>query len=234
MKRRSLLFVTIATIIAILLLGNINPLLKKGVETGGSSILQTTVMLDEADVSFFSGRGELRGLTVANPEGFDLGPALILTKIKVKLKARSLLTDKIHIKELHIKEPHVIFQGKGLGHNNLRTLLANSKKAAGLGRGPKGNNQKKKDGEQKAGKDIRIDKLIIEGAKASIIIPQLHGGQLTLQLPDLELADLGKKNNGNAAGIMTEVLGEINLQIMRQLTKQIDNKFRIIEKILGK
>ncbi len=235
MKRRSLVFVTLATIIAIALLGNINPLLKKGIEKGGSQILQTTVMLEKADVSFFTGRGELKGLTVLNPEGFKPGPALILGRLKVRLKGRSLLTDNIHIKELHIQNPHVFFQGEGLSRNNLRTLLSSSKKAADPARMAENDAQKEKEAGQKTDRNIRIDKLVIEGTMVSIAIPQLHGGKLTLQLPDLELMDLGKNSQRTAAGIMTEVLEEINLRIIRQLGRQINNKnIRILEKILGR
>ncbi|MDR4508099.1 MAG: hypothetical protein MRJ65_07675 [Candidatus Brocadiaceae bacterium] len=48
----------------------INAIVKKSVETLGPNITQTSIDLKKAKISLFSGRGEMQGLIVGNPEDF--------------------------------------------------------------------------------------------------------------------------------------------------------------------
>ena len=57
-------------VIFFVVLGNIDGIVKNGVETYGSEITQASVTLDEVEIST-SGTGKLGGLTIGNPPGFQ-------------------------------------------------------------------------------------------------------------------------------------------------------------------
>ena len=119
--------VIIVVVIAILvLLGNINSIVKKGVEKAGPIILQAPVTLKSVDISVSSGSGELQGFTVGNPKGYKTDYAFQMDSLKVDLDVRSVTSDKIHIKNVIIDSPNIIFEG-GFGKSNLSQLQANAK-----------------------------------------------------------------------------------------------------------
>ena len=54
--------------------------IKAGVETFGPEVTQTPIGLESVDLSAFSGSGEISGLIVGNPEGFNTPHAIKLVK----------------------------------------------------------------------------------------------------------------------------------------------------------
>ena len=123
----------IAIIIAVLLLlGNINKIIKKGVETTGPMVLKAPVTLKGVKISFFSGFGELRGLTVGNPKGYETDYAFRMDRLKIKLNVKSVTSDRIHIKKIIVESPDIVYEG-GIGKNNIKQLMDNAKAFTGNG-----------------------------------------------------------------------------------------------------
>ncbi|MDZ7827514.1 MAG: hypothetical protein U5R48_17645 [Gammaproteobacteria bacterium] len=81
---------------------NLNGIVRSSVESVGPTYTGTTVTLEEVDLSLFSGEGELRGLVVGQPEGYEGEPAFRLASIRIALEPSSLLEDTILIRELVI------------------------------------------------------------------------------------------------------------------------------------
>ena len=92
--------IALVVVIALVLVGKINPIVKSGIEKTGPVILKAPVTLKEVNISFFSGSGELKGFTVGNPEGYKTDYAFHVDRLKVDLDVKSVTSDKIH--ELHI------------------------------------------------------------------------------------------------------------------------------------
>jgi hypothetical protein len=206
MKRIILGGIIIVIIIAVFLLNNINPIVKKGVETGGSKVLSVPVTLNNSDISIFSGSGALAGLTIGNPSGFKTEYAFQLKQVQVDLDVKSVTSDTIHIKNVLIDAPSIIFEG-GFGKSNLSQLLANAKAFSGGGtKDTETKSEEKGDSQQKK---ILIDHVTIANGSISVSMNMLQGQKLTVPLPTLELSDIGKKGDTNAAEALEEILTAI-------------------------
>ena len=59
--------VVIAAVAAYLLLTSLDAIVERAIERYGSEITGTAVRVSSVDISLTSGRGTVRGLTVANP-----------------------------------------------------------------------------------------------------------------------------------------------------------------------
>ena len=75
-------------------------------------------------LSPLNGKGSIRGLTLANPEGFSEGAALALGAIELELLVGSVFEDVIEIDLLRIAQPQIRYETT-LRTDNLRALLAN-------------------------------------------------------------------------------------------------------------
>lgn len=200
--------VIIALVVAgvLLLVGNINPLIKKGVEKGGPLVLKAPVTLNAADVSFSSGSGTLSGLTIGNPQGYKTDHAFSMETLKIALDVKSVTTDKIHIREVMIDSPDIVFEGL-LGKNNLKQLQENAMAfAASLG-GGQGGETKESGG---AGKKVVVDHLKITNGTVSVSMAALQGKKLTVKFPELELKDIGRNKDASFADVLAEVLAAVN------------------------
>ncbi|HET8865291.1 MAG TPA: hypothetical protein VFM80_06295 [Gracilimonas sp.] len=102
----------------------IDGLIKSSIEENSSELLQTVVTVDEVDVSLFSGKGDIIGFKVQNPQDFSEQPAINIQDISIKVNLMSLLKDQIVINEIIVKSPELYFEQKGIGAN-LKTLNDN-------------------------------------------------------------------------------------------------------------
>ena len=200
--------VIIVVVIAIVaLLGNIDSLVKKGVEKAGPIILEAPVTLKSVDISFSSGSGELRGFTVGNPKGYKTDYAFQMDSLKIDLDVGSVTSDKIHIKNVIIDSPNIIFEG-GFGKSNLSQLQANAEAFTS------GDNKQQETETDSQGKKIQIDYVKIQNASISASMGILQGKKLTIPLPTLELRDIGKKKEANISDALGEILGAVNKAVI--------------------
>lgn len=108
----------------VILTYTIDGIVKSNIEDTGSSMLQTTVEVDDVNISLFGGTGTIDGITVHNPEGFADSAAIKLQQIDMKLDLSSLLSDTIVVDSLIIQEPELFFEQTTAG-NNLNALTQN-------------------------------------------------------------------------------------------------------------
>ena len=218
--------VVLVVVVAVLMLvlGNINPIVKKGVETAGPKILKAPVTLDKVDISVLSGSGKLSGLTIGNPAGFQTEYAFQLGKVEVELETGSVTTDTIHVKNILIDSPSIIFEG-AFDKNNLGQLQANAEAytASDTSEGP-AEEQQAADSD---GKKILIDHLAIQNGDVSISMKLLFDKELTVELPTIELNDIGKDKDATLADAMKLVLAAIN----KAVVPAIQSKLNLNEKL---
>jgi len=180
-------------------------LIKKGVETVGPKITQTEVKLSGATLSLVSGSGALKGFVLGNPAGFKTPSAIQVGSISVAIDPRSLLTDKVRVKEINIQSPEITFEG-GLKGNNLSKLLDNIQAASGSA-GGQGSS-----GDPGTSKKIQVDDLVVSGGKInlSVEVAVLGGRSATVALPEIRLTGLGQGPDGiTTADLTRKVLDEI-------------------------
>lgn len=210
--------VVIAAVVITLVVGNLGTLIKKGIETAGPTILQAKVKVDKVNISLSSGSGELDGFMVGNPAGFSTPYAFDMDRIKIELDPKSLTTDSIHIRQILIQGPKIIYEG-AIGQSNLNKLQANAEAYIGKGGGAKEKTAEK----GKAGKTVVIDSLKITGGEASLSMKPLQGQKVTVPLPAIELRDIGKNKKTDFAGVLKTVLAQINRELVPAIQRKLTN-----------
>ncbi|MBM3566636.1 MAG: hypothetical protein FJX42_11060 [Alphaproteobacteria bacterium] len=201
--------IAVAAVVAIVLfvMSNIGSLIKTAVEKYGTEAFQAKVALSSADVSVKSGSGQLKGLTIGNPKGFNTPAALSLGEIKVTLDPQRTTKDLIAIKEILIVKPEVTYE-MASGGSNFDVLQKNAQAYAqkmGAGGGAK---KEEKSGE---GPKLIIDNLYIRDGKVGVSHALLKGKELSAPLPNIHLKDIGKEKKGaSPAEVADKIMASIS------------------------
>ena len=185
---------------------NLDSIIKKGVETAGPRMLKAPVTLDDVDISLFRGKASLEGLTIGNPEGFKSEYAFSLGKTALDLEIRSITSEKIHIRSLIIDSPEIIYEG-AIGKSNISRLLANIKEMTKSGDKKEESSETGKSGSTKS---IQIDHVVVSGGKVHADLGVLTGKPFTVDLPAVELRDIGKNNAATVSDALQQILKALN------------------------
>lgn len=165
------------------LVNNINGIVKDVVESEGPKVTKTEVSLGGVNIQLREGRGELTDLVVANPPGFGSPEAFHANQLVLQIKPSSVVGDVIIIEEVVIKGVTVTAEQKGLT-TNLQTILKSVQEGAG--------------GEEPASgeSDVRlmVEKLSFADSSLNLITEEY--GSYPVDLPGLELNNLGSRENG--------------------------------------
>jgi len=203
---------------------SLNTLVKKQVETIGPRITRTSVSLDSATLSPFSGSGKLMGLVIGNPEGFTGSQALKISQISISVDKQSLLSKTIVINEILINQPEIFLEGTLTG-TNLMKLIANIK---GYGGSSQSKERKQSSSHQYLVKRVRITapKLNVSASLLKTNIGQ------TVPLSDISLDNVGGDGSGiSAADLSVQIMVPLLTNALREgvsfVTKQ---GFNIIKK----
>ncbi|WP_088329930.1 hypothetical protein [Lacimicrobium sp. SS2-24] len=102
---------------------NLDELIRTQMETQGSATLKTPVTVDAVSVALKEGKITIRGVNVANPEGYSENRAFNLEEISldVKLSAEEPYT----VESLVIDQPTVLYEVDASGKGNLMVLKDN-------------------------------------------------------------------------------------------------------------
>ena len=206
--------IALVVVIALVLAGKINPIIKSGIEKTGPVILKAPVTLKGVNISFFSGSGELKGFTVGNPVGYKTDYAFQMDRLKVDLDVKSVTSDKIHIENIIIDSPNIVFEG-GFNDNNLSQLQKNASAFAGEG------SQKKKTASDSQSQKLLIDHILIQNGSISVSMGILQGQKLTVPLPKIELKDIGKEKDASMSDVLGEVLAAINKAVIPAVQQEV-------------
>ena len=206
--------IALVVVIALVLAGKINPIIKSGIEKTGPVILKAPVTLKGVNISFFSGSGELKGFTIGNPEGYKTDYAFQMDRLKVDLDVKSVTSDKIHIENIIIDSPNIVFEG-GFSDNNLSQLQKNASAFAG------GDSQEKKTASDSKSQRLLIDHILIQNGSISVSMGILQGKKLTVPLPKIELKDIGKEKDASMSDVLGEVLAAINKAVIPAVQQEV-------------
>lgn len=184
----------------------LNKGVKKGVESVGPRVTQTSVTLDAVNLSPFSGKGTLTGLNVGNPEGYKSENIFELGQIDIQVDTGTILSDKIIIDKIHIRQPAISYE-KTLSGSNVKELQKNIEAFTG----PSDPAAPDPAPDAGAKKQVVIRKLIIEDG--TIYVGALGIGQ-TVSLPRIEMEDIGEEGDNITLAeaidmVLTKVLGNI-------------------------
>ena len=207
--------VALVIIALVVVFFSLNTIVKKGVETVGPQIVQVDVKLGSANISPFSGSGQLTGLVVGNPSGYKSESAIKVGDVKVALAVGSLLSDTITIESVNIQAPEITVEG-GLGGINLKDIQKNL--------APAGETAPAEKTESGSGKKFYVKDLVIEGGKINIALNELGGKGMTVPLPPIHLQNIGNENLGvTAKELVSQVLQPVLSSAIKAATEQVGN-----------
>ena len=98
---------------------SLDGIVKRGVETVGPKLTKVDIKLEQVRLSLFSGAGQISGLVVGNPEGFQTPHAIRVGSSTLVVQPASLLSGKIVIKTIKVEAPEITLE-TGLNGTNLK------------------------------------------------------------------------------------------------------------------
>lgn len=197
--------VALVVIAVVVVAINLNGIVRSSVESVGPTYTGTTVTLDEVDISLLSGEGELRGLVVGQPVGYEGEAAFRLATIRIALEPSSLLGDTILIRELIIDGAEINALVRSARENNLQAILDHVEAATGPSAAETG---------PTASKQVIIDRLAVTGTAATAQVASLQ--PVRVSVPDIELENVGRESNGAQVGaVLQQVLQPVVGAIIR-------------------
>ena len=230
MKKKIILGVAVG-IVVLLVIGVIivgvflGDIVKVGMETVGPKVTKTTLTVEGVNVSLLGGSAGVNGLVLGNPEGYKAPSAISVGKAAVSLSPGSLLSDKIVIHSVELRDMEITFEGNPLGANNLTKLMGNVNSQSASANQAETNPPATSAGAKKPAKKLEVDDFLISGAKihASLSgIPGLQAQEISLPLPEIHLTDLGKGDDGiTAADLTKKVLSEITADSLKAIVSAV-------------
>lgn len=216
MKKFLLILLTIIILLAGGICGlylNLESIVKASVAKYGSQLTGTEVALDGFRLSPLKGEAELKGLRIANPEGYQTPQILSLGSVYVRLDMRSLLKPVIVVEEIRIANPEIAYELKSVAHNNVSDLLAAVNKnaaadqtdatRAGTAKPAVSSGSSAKSASSSGGKKVIINALNITGGKVGL--GATFGGKgaaASVPLPAVTLKDIGREKGSQGKGII--------------------------------
>lgn len=204
----------IAVVIAIgmyYLAQNAGKIVETVIEKQGSRVTQVAVALDAVDISLTDLKAGLRGLTVANPSGFETARAVSLGEISVKL-AKDWSPNLIVVEEVMVRAPEITYE-IGSSGSNIAAIQKNVEdfmKVVGGGQGSSSSGSTAPAGGDDAGPKVVINDLYIKDGKVNVSSTLLQGKTLTAPLPEIHLSDIGKDSGGaSPAEVIDQLIAAI-------------------------
>jgi hypothetical protein len=168
----------------VVLAGNLDKLVKVGVEKGGTLVLGVPTSLDKATVSIRGGTVGLDGLVLASPEGFDSPEMFRLGHAHTTVEIGSLTGDEIVVHEVVIDGPEITLEFSG-GKSNWGTVLDNLE------------SEPAEEEKEMSQKKIRVDLIRFANAKIRVAGIPL-AGTATVPLPTLVITEFRTADSGGA------------------------------------
>jgi hypothetical protein len=200
------------------LLWSLDARVARAIEAHGAELFGTRVAVDSVEIDLAAGKGTIRGVRVANPEGFSRGDAIALEEISLAIAARLPAEQPFRVERVRVGDATVRFEVGAHGGSNIEQLTRHLTRHS-------------PDADE-SGEDARrlaIGELDFAGGEIVLSRPDVEDERV--HLPDLELEDLGGERGATG--------DEIGAQIARAFTRRVaaatagHQLGRAVEKELG-
>jgi hypothetical protein len=200
MKKKIIIFSVLALVLVIAgtlvyVLTNINSIVKAAIEKYGSQAVKTHVRVSSVEIRLSQGEGAVLGLTVANPSGFVSPSIITLDTISIRIVKDSVTSTPIVIDNILISGPEVFYEMKADGTANVDILKKNLAES--------GSSKEEQLQQSRKGKELRlrVGKLVFEKGKVHVRVAKLMDKPYIVELPRMELIDIGKHGGATPAEI---------------------------------
>jgi hypothetical protein len=184
----------------------IDAIARAGIERGATYALGVETKLASADVSIRSGRFEMGGLRVANPEGFTDPQFMHLDTGGVEVALGSLRQETVELPVLHLGGIGVNVERSG-GKANYDVIIANLKRFETGGGAPETGGGTA-DPDAGGGKKFIIREIVISDVGVNARLAPV-GGELTkvsATIDEIRLKDVGSETGGAAMAEITSII----------------------------
>lgn len=194
------LFLVLGIAVVVTLLTSLDAIVARAIETEGTRILGVPVRVGSVALELADGAGTIRGLRVANPEGFENREAFALDEIELALDARSIQDPPLRLTHVRIGKTTVHLEVDERGRTNLDALT------------------------RRAEQPPASETAEAEPTRVAIERLDFAGGTVTLDRPgtdrseQVELPAFSKTGIGGASGATG---GEIARELTRALARQV-------------
>jgi hypothetical protein len=205
--------------VIVLLVGNIDKIIKGALEGVGSELLGTPVRVAAVEIDLKDGVGQISGLSIANPAGYSSENAFEMNMIRLDLKLSSLDEQPLVVYELKIQDPVVRLEAREDGSANLKTLLDNIEANSARADKKAAEGQSESDNIPQ-GEPVRISfkELAVTGVQVHVSIPGQEPE--TVVIPDIVMENVGRERGLTPAEIGTVVIGEIITESLEATLKK--------------
>jgi len=199
--------IALAIIVVVIVVGiyflfsNLNSMVAGLIEKYGSEATQTSVTVSGVDISLRDSKGSIKGLVVANPEGFDAANAFEMDDITLDINVESLRGSPMIIEEIRVTAPVVFAEFTGSGSSNLNQLRKNVDEYTEDKVG-----ETEEDGEAKR---MIIRKFIFEKGKVEVDATSLGAGKRIVTLPEIRMNDIGGEKGATPGEIAAIILKSV-------------------------
>jgi uncharacterized protein involved in outer membrane biogenesis len=184
----------------------IDVIVRVALEHWGPDVTGVSVKVGEIEISPRDGRGSIRGLEIGSPNGFTAPRAVRFGEIRVSLDPSTLTDRVIVIRSLTLDAPQITYE-KGAKAANLDVIQdqieAYVKRSGATSSiwGKYAPSYRRK---------FIIERLNIRHGRVTMTNSGLKGQGLNFDLPDVELTDVGRRQDGvtasEAAAIVASTL----------------------------
>ncbi|APV50057.1 hypothetical protein BWI17_10385 [Betaproteobacteria bacterium GR16-43] len=189
------------------------------IEKYGPEVTGVTVKVRDVELDATDGRGALKGVEIGSPKGFNAPRTAKLGEIRVRMDPSTIRDGVIVVHEVIVEAPEIHYE-RGNAGTNLDAIQKNIEGYLRSSGTPSGNQPA---GAQAPGRRYAIEKLAIRNARVTMTNPGLKGQGVTFTLPDIEMANLGRKPDGiTAAQAANLVTGALVAKIAQRLLTNLD------------
>lgn len=168
--------------------------LKSIVESTGPKMTKTTVKLDSASLSPFSGSGRMSGLKIGNPEGFKTPLSISVGDMKASVRLGTIFSDPMIIESILIDAPEITYE-MSLHGSNIDRIMKNVDEYSGS---------------EKSTRKYIIKDFLLTNGKINLSAGMLQGHAAPVPVPDLHLTNIGEASSGaTMSQVMTQIMGPL-------------------------
>jgi hypothetical protein len=176
--------------------------LKTGIEVAATKALNVGVSVGKVDLEIFAGKLGISNLLINNPPGYQYDKLLELKDAQIKVDVKSLLGQRVNIREIKLDGVNIVLEQRGITSNNLQDIIKT------ISGGQKAKGEPEKGGSEKGGKKLHIDNLEISNVtvKAKLLPIPGRADTIPLKLDPIVMTDLGGDNKLDTAELSSKIL----------------------------
>lgn len=198
----------------------LDDLLKTAIVDFGPRVTKTSIAVSSLHVSPLLGSARVDGLAVGNPKGFSSAKAFEAERVRARLRTNSLWSDTIVVDLVEVDGAKVSLEGKGSA-SNLGRIEQNANAFAAELQGKLGSKATPAAKPSGPSKKLLIKKLVLKGAKATVRYGLISGDALSVDLPDIELRDIGTGGGSAVSELVARVTRAVQETVAKTAAKPL-------------